>query len=214
MLYEVITQEMNSRVKYFISQFGTEDKMVAYFGKSIIEIKEDMRDAVRDQMLMQRMQSEITSGSQITPSEVRNYYNSLPKDSIPYINAEVEINQILMYPATSQEAVYEVRERLLNIRERILNGENFATLAVLYSEDGSASHGGDLGWASKGDFDPEFTKAALALKNGQVSKIVESSFGYHLIQMIDRTDERFHVRHIIMKPKITFEEKEKSYNFV
>ena len=202
-----VEMELNDRIDYFVSQVGSEDRLVEYFGKSIIEIKEDMRDAIRDQILMQMMRREITSGFSITPNEVRAYYHSLPEDSIPLIDAEVEINQILIYPATSDEAKFDVREKLLELRQRIINGDNFATLAVLYSEGPSASRGGDIGWSTQAELDPAYAKAAFALKVGQVSKIVESSFGYHIIQLIDRNDDRVHTRHILMKPAISVEEK-------
>jgi peptidyl-prolyl cis-trans isomerase SurA len=123
----------------------------------------------------------------------------------------VEVNQILVYPKYGEKAVFEVREKLLAIRQRILDGENFATLAVLYSEDpGSATRGGDIGWVSKSDIDPEYAKAAFGLKKGSVSKIVESSFGYHIIQCLDRTEERVQTRHILMKPKLTPEVKQEA----
>jgi peptidyl-prolyl cis-trans isomerase SurA len=205
-----VEMELSDRIDYFISQIGTEEKLIEYFGKSVLEIKEDMRDAVRDQMLMQMMRQEITSSLTVTPTEVRSYFNSLPEDSIPYIDAEVTINQIVIYPASSDEAVFEVREKLLDIRQRIINGENFSTLAVLYSEGPSSARGGDIGWASKAEVDPAYSKAAFALKEGQVSKIVKSDFGYHLIQLIERSDDRIHTRHILTKPKISFEEKEKA----
>jgi len=203
-----VEMELNDRINYFISQIGTEERLVEYFGKSIIEIKEDMRDAVRDQILMQMMRQEITSGIAITPSEVRAFYHKLPDDSIPFIDAEVEINQILIYPATNDKAKFEVREKLLELRQRIVKGDNFATLAVLYSEGPSASRGGDIGWSTRAELDPAYSKTAFALKEGQVSKIVESSFGYHIIQLIERNEDRVHTRHILMKPKISFEEKE------
>lgn len=200
--------ELEQRIDYFINQIGSEEKLIEYFGKSILEIKEDMRDAVRDQILMQRMRGEITKNASITPTEVKNFYNSLPTDSIPNIDSEVEISQIVIYPSSSESAILEVKDKLLKLRERIMNGDNFATLAVLYSEGPSASKGGDIGWAAKADLDPAYAKAAFALKKGQVSKIVESSFGYHLIQLLDRTDDRVWTRHILLKPKTTIEEKE------
>jgi peptidyl-prolyl cis-trans isomerase SurA len=203
-----VEMELQQRITYFINQIGSEEKLVAYFNKSILEIKEDMREAVRDQILMQRMRSQITTDANITPSEVKDFYNSLPYDSIPNIDAEVEINQILIYPASSQEAIFEVKEKLLGIRERIVNGENFATLAVLYSEGPSAPKGGDIGWAAKADLDPAYSKVAFSLKVGQVSKIVESAFGYHIIQLLERTEDRVHTRHILMKPKLSINEKE------
>ncbi len=206
-----VEMELNDRINYFVSQIGTEERLVEYFGKSIIEIKEDMRDAVHDQILMQMMRREITANLTITPWEVRSFYNSLPDDSIPYIDAEVEINQIMIYPSTSEEAKFQVREKLLGLRERIIKGDNFATLAVLYSEGPSAPHGGDIGWATKADLDPAYAKAAFALKKGQVSKIIESAFGYHIIQLLDRHEDRVHTRHILMKPKISFDAKEAAF---
>ena len=200
--------ELDDRISYFINQIGSEQKLIEYFGKSILEIKEDMRDAVHDQMLMQMMRREITSSIGVTPSEVKEFYKNLPADSVPYIDAEVEISQIVLYPKNTDKEVLEVRERLLGIRERIINGENFATLAVLYSEGPSAPKGGDIGWASRGELDPAYTKAAFALKKGQVSKIVESEFGYHLIQLLDKSEDRVHTRHILMRPKISAEVKE------
>jgi peptidyl-prolyl cis-trans isomerase SurA len=203
-----VEMELTDRINYFISQIGTEEKLIEYFGKSVLEIKEDMRDAIRDQMLMQMMRQEITSTLSTTPVEVKNYYNKLPADSIPYIDAEVEVNQIVIYPASSEDAVFDVRKRLLELRQRIIDGENFSTLAVLYSEGPSATRGGDIGWATKSELDPAYTKAAFGLKKGQVSKIVKSTFGYHLIMLVDRTDDRIHTKHILMKPKISYEEKE------
>jgi len=203
-----VEMELNDRINYFINQIGTEEKLVEYFGKSILEIKEDMREAVREQMLMQRMRQEITTNLTVTPAEVRSFYNKLPADSIPFIEAEVEISQIVIYPKSSEEAVFEVREKLLALRERIMNGENFATMAVLYSEDGTASKGGDMGWTAKAELDPAYAKAAFALKKGQVSKIVETAFGYEIIQLMDRTDERIRTRRILMRPKISVEAKQ------
>jgi peptidyl-prolyl cis-trans isomerase SurA len=208
-----VDAELDQRINYFINQdqFGSEEKLENYFGKSILEIKKDMRSDLHDQILMQKMKNEVISGASITPTEVKNYYNSLPSDSVPFVDAEVEINQIAIYPASNEQAIYDVKEKLLDIRDRILKGESFLKLAVMYSEDpGSSSRGGDIGWSAKADVDPAYAKAAFALKDGQVSKIVESAFGYHIIQLIERTEDRVHTRHILMKPKVSFEEKEKA----
>jgi peptidyl-prolyl cis-trans isomerase SurA len=204
--------QLDQRLKFFINQVGSEENLVEYFNKSILEIKEDLRDAIKDQILVDRMRSEILGNISVTPSEVRSFYRSLPEDSIPYVNSELEIDQIVLYPSTSEEAVYEVREKLLGIRERIINGERFSTLAVLYSEGPSAPKGGDIGWSNKADLDPEYAKAAFALKKGAVSKIVKSSFGYHLIELIDRTEDRVHTRHILIKPRISISAKEQAMN--
>ena len=159
------------------------------------------------------MKDEITGSLSVTPSEVRNFYRALPQAEIPYVESEVEVNQIVVYPKYGEKGVFEVREKLLAIRQRILDGESFATLAVLYSEDpGSATRGGDIGWVNKSDVDPEYAKAAFGLKNGAVSKIVESSFGFHIIQTLERTEDRIHTRHILMRPKITPEIKLQAFS--
>jgi peptidyl-prolyl cis-trans isomerase SurA len=200
--------ELDNRMQYFINMYGTQEKLESYWNKSIIEIKQDTREDVREMLLTTKMRSKITEGLTVTPSEVRNYFKSLPQDSLPYINAEVEYNQILVYPKSSEKAILDVREKLLNIRERITNGESFATLAVIYSEDGSAVKGGDIGWVAKTDVDPEYAKAAFALKKGGISRIVESAFGFHLIQCLDKTEDRIHTRHILIKPKVDIAEKQ------
>lgn len=203
-----VDMQLNQRLKFFINQIGSEEKLVEYFSKSILEIKEDMRDAIREQILTERIKADIIGDITATPSEVRSFYRNLPRDSIPYVESEVEISQIVIYPSTSEEAVYEVREKLLSLRQRIVDGEKFATLAVLYSEDGSAPRGGEIGWANKTDLDPEYAKAAFSLKKGAVSKIIKSSFGYHIIQLIDRMEDRVNTRHILIKPNISIEAKE------
>jgi peptidyl-prolyl cis-trans isomerase SurA len=204
--------QLDQRLKFFINQVGSEENLIGYFNKSILEIKEDLRDAIREQILIERMRSEIIGSISVTPSEVKSFYKNLPEDSIPYVNSELEIDQIVIYPSTSEEAIYEVRERLLDIRQRIIDGERFATLAVLYSEGPSAPKGGDIGWSNKADLDPEYAKAAFALKKGAVSKIVKSSFGYHLIELIDRTEDRVHTRHILIKPQISLTAREQAMN--
>jgi peptidyl-prolyl cis-trans isomerase SurA len=199
-----VETELDSRLKYFISAIGSEEKLEDYFNKTTLEIKDDLRDEIREQILTGKMRAKITEDISVTPSDVRTYFRSLPEDSLPYINAEVEFNQILIYPKSSEQAILEVREKLLGIRERILNGESFTTLAVIYSEDpGSAVKGGDIGWVSKSDLDPEYAKASFALKKGAISKIVESSFGFHIIQCLDRTEDRVHTRHILLRPQIS-----------
>lgn len=197
-----VESELDRRMRYFINMYGTQEKLESYWNKSVIEIKQDTREEVREGLLSQEMRRKISEGLSVTPSEVRAYYRSLPQDSLPYINAEVEFNQILIYPKSSEQSVLDVREKLLAIRERIMKGESFVTLAVVNSEDGSAVRGGDIGWISKADLDPEYAKAAFALKKGAISRIVESSFGFHIIQCLDKTEDRIHTRHILIKPKL------------
>jgi peptidyl-prolyl cis-trans isomerase SurA len=208
-----VDAELDQRINYFINQdqFGSEQKLEEYFGKSILEIKKDMRNDLRDQLLTQKMKGEIVSNVTITPTEIKNFYNKLPSDSIPFVETQVELDQIVIYPASNDQAIYDLKERLLAIRQRILNGESFLKLAVMYSEDPKTSaRGGDMGWTAKADVDPIYAKAAFALKEGQVSKIVESPYGFDIIQLIERTDTRVHTRRLLMKPKVTFEEKAKA----
>ena len=203
-----VDQELDSRMKYFINAIGSQEKLEEYFKKTTLEIKEDFRDEIRDGLLTGKMRQKITEGLSVTPSEVRAYFKTIPQDSLPYINSEVEYNQILMYPKSNEKSVIDVREKLLNIRERIMNGESFATLAVVYSEDPqSAVKGGDIGWMTKTELEPEYAKVAFTLKKGQISKIVETSFGFHIIQCLERTEDRVHTRHILLRPTIAPDEK-------
>ena len=169
-----VESELEQRLQYFIRQFESKEELEAYFHKTTLEIKQDFRENIRNQMLSQKMQMEITSKITITPSEVKEFYNSMIKDSIPTINAQVEIAQIVSYPPLGDQATFEVREKLLELRKRIMEGESFGTLAILYSEDASAANEGEIGFSSKTELDPEYAKAAFSLKTGQVSKIVES----------------------------------------
>ena len=197
-----VEMELDNRLSYFTSMIGSPEALEEYFGKSILEIKEDMRSAVRDASITRQMQSTITGEVTVTPSEIKDYYNGLSKDSIPYIDLKVELSQIVQYPPVDEAAVFEVKQTLLDLRRRILDGEKFTTLAVLYSEGPSASKGGEIGFMGKGELDGEYAKAAFSLKAGGVSTIVESSFGYHIIQLIERREERVNTRHILMKPKV------------
>ena len=199
-----VEMELNRRMDSFIRQVGSQEKLEDHFKKSIYEIKEDIRKSLFEQLMAQKMQRNITEDVKITPSEVRSFYNKLPKDSIPLINGQVEVAQIVMYPPYSEEAISELRQDLLDLRKRVIDGESFRMLAVLYSEDPTSSrNGGELGFMGKGEgLDPEFAKTAWALKNkGDVSRIVESKFGYHIIQLIDRRGDQVNCRHILKTPK-------------
>lgn len=204
--------QLDQRLRFFIAQIGSEEEMEEYFGKSMLEIKEDLRTVLREQLITQQMQAQITQDVKITPSEVKKFYRNLPPDSIPSIDALVEVQQIMLYPPLGEEAIFEVKERLLELRRRIMEGESFETLAILYSEGPSAAEGGDIGFMSRGELDPEYAKAAFLLKEGGVSKIVESQFGFHIIQLIERREDRIRTRHILMKPKVNLEARKKAMN--
>jgi len=198
---DMVEMQMESRLDYFISQFGDEKEMEDYFNKSIFDIKDDLREAIREQMLTEQVRSTIVEDVTTTPSDVKSFYRSLEEDSIPYINTQVELSQIVTYPNYSEEAIFEIKERLLELRKRVQEGEDFGTLAILYSEAPEATRRGEIGFMMRSDLDKAYAEAAWALKQGQVSKIVESSFGFHLIQMIERRGERANTRHILMNPK-------------
>ncbi len=202
--------ELDRRMQYFINMIGSREDLEEYFNKSIIEIKADFRESVKNQNITNEMQRKIIDDPRVTPSEVRAFFNKIPVDSLPFIDAQVEIQQIVLFPVLSDQAVFEVKERLLDLRRRIIEGESFEPLAILYSEDGSSTEGGEIGFSSKSDLDKEYAKVAFSLKEGQVSKIVESAFGFHLIQLIARRDEQVNTRHILMKPTVTSDARSKA----
>jgi peptidyl-prolyl cis-trans isomerase SurA len=197
-----VENELNSRLNGYIAQIGSTDKLEKLYNKSITDIKEDFRKSIRDMMLVQSMQNKIVGDIKITPSEVETFYNKLSKDSLPLINTQVELAQLALYPAYAEKSVLETKEKLLDLRKRILEGQSFRGLAGLYSEDpGSKANGGEVGFETKAELDPEYAKAAFALsKPGEVSRIVESQMGYHIIQLIERRGDKVNTRHILMKP--------------
>jgi len=210
-----VEMELNRRLQAFINQIGSEKQLEDYYKKSILEIKEDFRELIRNQLLTEEMQRNIAGEIIVTPSEVKKFYKRAPKDSLPLINSQIEIRQIVKIPPFSAEAKLEVREKLLNLRKRIINGESFSTLAVLYSEDkGTAIKGGELGFTNKADLVTEFANTAFSLKIGIVSTIVETEFGYHIIKLIDRRNDQINVRHILMKPKTSLEAKQQARSFL
>lgn len=211
---EEVENAVGQQVEFFISNIGSQERLEAYFGKSLQEIKDDMRNPLREQLITQRMQEKIVEKIRITPSEVRNYFKRIPKDSLPDMPDRYELQQIVLRPDVSDAEKERLRERLRTYREQILNGEKtFNTLAVLYSEDGvSAARGGETGYMTKQGLDPAFAEAAFSLKPGKISKIVESEFGFHIIQLIDRQGEKINVRHILLQPKVSEEEKTEALN--
>lgn len=200
----MVESEMDRRMRYFIAQAGSPERLEEYYQKSLLEIKNEMRDIIREQMLVEQAQQKITENVTITPSEVKSWFKKLPKDSIPLINAELEIGMIVRIPAIGEEEKQIARERLKEFKKRFEKGDDFATLAVLYSEDpGSAKQGGELGMFKRGDMRPEFEAAAFRLKPGEISDIVETEDGFHLIQMIERRGEYINVRHILIQPQVS-----------
>ncbi len=206
---KMVDDKVTEKLNRFIDEMGGVEKMEEYFNKPLAEIKEDLRDVTRDQLIASTEQEEITKDVKVTPAEVNKYYKSLSKDSLPLIDLQFEINEILIHPSISKQDRDAVKKRLMDIRNDVLAGGSlFETKAVLYSEDpGSAVDGGELGMMSRGELVPEFAAAAFSLKKDSISEVVESEFGFHIIQLIDRKGERINVRHILMKPKFTPEAK-------
>jgi len=207
---DMVEMQMESRLNYFIGQFGSEEEMEDYFSKSIFDIKDDLREAIEEQMITDQVRNTIVEDVSTTPSDVKNFYRSLHADSIPYINTEVELAQIVAYPQYSEEAVFEIKERLLELRKRVQEGEDFGTLAILYSEAPEAARRGEIGFMMRSQLDKAYADAAWSLKEGQVSKIVESSFGFHIIQLIERRGDMANTRHILMNPKADANAKQKA----
>lgn len=199
-----VDNEVDKRMRYFVQRAGGQEKLEAFLGKSTIQYKDELRPDVRELLTAQRMQQKITEKISVTPQDVKNYFNSIPKDSLPSINKEVEIAQIVFNPKLTKEEKQLSREKAESLRERIKKGEDFATLATLYSQDpGSAPAGGDLGFADRSTFVKEFAAMAFKLKAGEISPVFETDFGFHFLQVIERRGEQVHVRHILIVPEIT-----------
>ena len=204
---EEIENELERRLRYFISMIGSKTKLEEYYQKSTVEIKEEFREDVENQLLGNKMKSDIIKNAKITPSEIKAFFNKIPKDSIPSFNAEMEVGQIVRYPKVNKLQDDLAIEKISKLRNRILDGEDFSTLAILYSEDlGSAQNGGELGFMERGDLVPEFQESAFQLKAGDISDVVKTEFGYHIIQMIERRGEKINARHILVKASITTSE--------
>lgn len=199
-----IEQTMDTRFRYYIQQFGSQEKLEQYYKKSLIEIREEFKTLVKEQLMVDEVQQKLIKDLKVTPSDVRSFFNSMSKDSIPMIDTEYEIGQIVKEPSINKEELDATRERLKSLRDRIIKGENFGTLAVLYSEDpGSAKKSGELGFVSRGQLYPEYEAAAFGLKKGEISEIIKSKAGYHIIQLIERRGEQINTRHILLMPKIS-----------
>ena len=195
-----VNSELDRRMAYFVQQIGSEKKLEELYNKPVKTLKEDLRPQVRDQLTQQEMQEKITGGLTVTPREVNAYFTRVPKDSLPYFSTEVEVGQIVLPAQVSDKAKQAAMAKLNDLRARVLAGEKFEDLAKQYSEDpGSGKQGGYLGFFKKGELVPEYTAAALKLEPGQLSPVVESQFGFHLIQLIERKGDSFSSRHILLK---------------
>ncbi|MBS1652508.1 MAG: peptidylprolyl isomerase [Bacteroidetes bacterium] len=200
-----VEQEMSKRMSYFINQFGSEEKLEEFYGKRINIIKDELRQDVKEQLVSQKMRGKIIGDTKLTPAEVRLYSSSVPQDSLPLVNSEVELQQIVIKPRYSEDEKLAAHDKLENIRKQVLNGEkSIAMMARLYSEDpGSAKDGGVINNVTKGMMVPEFESVAFRLKTGEISNVFETPYGYHFIQLIKRKGELLDLRHILIMPKLS-----------
>lgn len=198
---KAVDGELGGRMDSFIQRFGSEKNLVEAYGKSIEQLKSELRSQIKEQMVARKMQGKITENVKITPSEVQVFFNEIPKDSLPLMPTEVEVGQIVRIAKANKEERSVIRQRLVDIKKRVENGEDFGALAKEFSEDlGSGQNGGNLGFAKRGMMVAEFEAAALKLKPNQLSEIVESEFGFHLIQLLEIRGQEYNSRHILLRP--------------
>lgn len=202
---EELEASIDNRIRYFVNQYGSEEKLEEVAGRTIYQLKDDYRPIFKDQLQFQKMQQQIIANVKITPQEVRAFYEKIPKDSLPFYPSTIEVGQIVFRPDVNKEVEEDAMKKLEDIRTRILKGEStFDIMAGVYSDDpGSKDNGGDLGIMGRDDLVPEFAAAAFRLENGEISPIVKTSFGYHIVQMVNRQGEKAKLRHILIKPLVT-----------
>ena len=201
-----LTMKMNDAIR----QAGSEKALEDYFKKSIIEIRRDIRKAMVEQQVIAEVQNNISKNLTITPSDVKRYFNSVPRDSLPVIPSKVQISLIQLDPPKNEENKADARQKLLDIRSQILAGKSFNVLAIMYSEDGSSVSGGEIGYKLRGELEKEYADAAWGLSKNTVSKIVETKYGFHIIQVIDRKGDLVNTRHILIRPKVKPDESVKA----
>ncbi len=208
---EEVDNTIEQRMAMLTQQMGSEERVEEYYSKSMPELKEMLQPIVYESLVAQRMQQTINRNVEVTPSEVQLFYNQLPFDSIPLINEQVELSEIVMYPEVDAEAKEETIEKLNDLRERIEKGSSFSSMAVLYSEDpGSAKKGGEYKGIKRGQFVKEFEAVAFNLRRGEISEPFRTEYGYHIVQLMQRRGEELDLRHILIRPKISDESLERT----
>ena len=208
-----VMNQVEMQLNYYIAQIGSKEKMEEYFGKNTVELREELRDVVRNQMIIQQMQQTLIGDIKATPADVRRFYNELSADSIPTVPAQVELQIISVEPPVPQEEINRVKERLREFSDRINSGEaDFSVLARLYSEDTeSAKRGGELDFMGRGQLVPEYAAVAFNLQDPKkVSRIVETEFGFHIIQLMEKRGDRIKTRHILLKPRVSLDDEMKA----
>lgn len=202
-----VAQDVERQISYWISMIGSKEKLEEYRKMSMTQIRQSLHDDFKNNKLTERMREKLVGDIKVSPSEVRQYFKNMPEDSIPFVPTEVEVEIITRTPRVAQEEINRIKDELRSYTDRVTNGEtSFASLARLYSEDGSARNGGELDYMGRGMLDPAFAAVAFNLTDPKkVSKIVESEFGYHIIQLVDKRGDKIKCRHILRKPRITQE---------
>lgn len=208
-----VESEIDSRMNQILSMMNNDRKMFQdVYGQTVSEMREQVKDDMLRKLLADKMRAEIMNKVGVTPSEVVDFYHRIPADSLPYFNAEVELAEIVIKPKVNQEERAKALQKINSIKDQIKAGADFEELARKYSDDGSAKDGGNLGWTTRGNFVPEFEGAAFQLEKGQISDVVESEFGFHIIQLIERRVNSINTRHILIRPRITDPDLEKTKN--
>ena len=210
---DMVESNLTQRIDWFRTQLGGDEEMEKYFGKPLFKLRQEWRKALEEQSLTEQERFNVASKiSEVTPFDVQEYIKKTDPQDLPMVPVKYQLSQICIYPDREAAAVL-VREKLLSLRERIMNGEKFSTLARIYSEDpGSARRGGELGMASKSIFWPAFSDAAMALRPGVISQIVETPDGFHIIEVIEKKGDMFNARHILIKPQYTVQDREKAFH--
>lgn len=200
-----VMAEVDARINFYITQLGSKEKMEEYFRKPLPEMRAAMTDMVRNSYRVRQVQQSLTKNVKATPADVRKFFDRLPQDSIPFIPTQVEVQILTLNPVIPRQEIEDVKARLRDYADRINRGESsFSTLAILYSEDGSSVRGGEIGFMGRSHLDPEYAAVAFNLNDPKkVSKIVESQYGYHIIQLIEKRGDRINTRHILLKPKVS-----------
>ena len=201
---EEVDAELERRIKYFISIFGSKEKLVEYYGKSVLELKDDFKDDIEKQLLTDKMKGKAFSGLKVTPAEVKDFFARIPKDSIPYFNSELEIGELVMFPKVNAYSKKYAMDKIKGIREGIVKGGDFSVQAMINSnDDGSARDGGSLGMVERGEMVPEFESVVFKLKEGEVSDVFETPFGFHIAMVDEVRGEKRKIRHILVKAQTT-----------
>jgi len=209
-----IESQLDARIKQILQYMNNDEKQFEeYYGATIAQVRSQFRTDLENKLLIERMQQDIIADATVTPSEVKTFFNQIPKDSLPFFNSEVEVAEIVIYPAQNMVEKTKAREKLESIRQQIVDGTQFSELAKKYSDDpGSGAQGGDLGWATRGSYVGEFEAAAYNLETNELSEVIETQFGYHLLELLERRGNSIHVRHILITPEITSADEELARN--